>query len=299
MIDDVIVRQTLNPAAPFFFPKNHSLHRYYFSPPPFYLFADTSLPPPPSIFVYYPLRHINLNPNRFVFMQEVPPLHSQNPSQELTPSPTIRKRGFGRKGYYGHRKKMTWRREIHHQVESNDDHVTTVMVRNIPNRYTRAMMMEFLDEHCAEENSKEKDEENPISAYDFLYLPMDFNMWNNEMMLEILEMVSFCLTEMNKGYAFVNFTNVEAVSKFKAACNDKPWSNFRSRKVLEVAYARIQASSLLLPLLGKYELTKNFQKMKYPVEEYSAVCFCPARSGLKNAVQTIMVGKCTEPVVSD
>lgn len=53
---------------------------------------------------------------------------------------------------------------------------------------------------------------------------------------------------MNKGYAFVNFTNAEAVRKFKVACNHKPWSHFCSRKVLEIAYARIQASSLLLPL---------------------------------------------------
>lgn len=54
-------------------------------------------------------------------------------------------------------------------------------------------------------------------------------------------------TTLNKGYAFVNFTNEEAVSKFKAACNHKPWCQFGSRKVLEIAYARIQASSLLIP----------------------------------------------------
>lgn len=49
---------------------------------------------------------------------------------------------------------------------------------------------------------------------------------------------------MNKGYAFVNFTKAEAVSKFKAACNNKPWYCFGSRKILEIAHARIQVSSI-------------------------------------------------------
>lgn len=35
----------------------------------------------------------------------------------------------------------------------------------------REMLIQFLDEHCEEENNKEEDEEN---AYDFLYLPIDF-----------------------------------------------------------------------------------------------------------------------------
>lgn len=32
-------------------------------------------------------------------------------------------------------------------------------------------MIEFLDDHCARENKKAN---NVVSAYDFLYLPMDF-----------------------------------------------------------------------------------------------------------------------------
>ncbi|XP_024012102.1 protein terminal ear1 [Eutrema salsugineum] len=263
---DVIVRRTLNPTAPFFFPRNLSLHRFYFSPPPIYFISETNLPPPPSIFLYYPL---NINPNPFVYVQEMPHLYLENPSQELSSSPTTRKGVFGRRGGNGHCKKVTWKRKIHHQVESIGDHLTTVMLRNIPNKYTRDMMIEFLDEHCEVENKKKKDEEFPVSAYDFLYLPIDF------------------MSKMNKGYAFVNFTNAEAVSKFKAACNHKAWCHFGSKKVLEVAHARLQAN----------ELVKHFEQMTYPVEAYSAVCFSPARSGPKNTVETIMVGKCTEPMI--
>lgn len=44
------------------------------------------------------------------------------------------------------------------------------------------MLMEFLDEHCAKENQKlgldisenADEEERIVSAFDFLYLPIDF-----------------------------------------------------------------------------------------------------------------------------
>ncbi|VVB13654.1 unnamed protein product [Arabis nemorensis] len=258
----VIARPSLTRTASLFFPYNHY---YYFSAPPFYyFFSDTNLlPPSPSIFVFYPLWSINPNPNRFESIQEPLPLYSPNPSQELSPPPTTNgsnegslcsKKVFGRKD-----NKVTWR--IKHEDESNGGRITTVMLRNIPNKYTREMMIEVLDKHCEEANKKEKDEGFPISAYDFLYLPVDFR------------------SGLNKGYAFVNFTNAEAVKRFKVACNHKPWSHFCSRK-------------------GKDDLVKHFEQMTYPVEAYSAVCFSPARSGPKNTVQTIMVGKCAESIFS-
>ncbi|CAN8256912.1 unnamed protein product [Cochlearia groenlandica] len=266
----------LNPCAPLFFPRVPSLYyNYYFSSPPptYYFITNTNLPPPPpppSLLIYYPFWFSNPNPNqRFSpSTQEISPLHLLNPNQEMSPPPrTIRRRVYnGRRGSYGYRKKGTWKRQVHHHVESNDDYHTTVMLRNIPNKYTRDMMIDFLDRHCEEENKKEKDEEFAISAYDFLYLPIDFK------------------RNMNKGYAFVNFTNAEAVSKFKATCNNMSWTFCGSRKILEIAYARIQ---------GKDELVKHFEQMTYPVEEYSAVQFSPARTGPDNTVQTIMVGKCT------
>nr|VDC84774.1 unnamed protein product [Brassica rapa] len=261
------VSRTLNPAAPLFFPQNPYLHHYYFSSPQILFISDTNLPPLSSIIVYYPLWYNNPNPTWFEATQELPPLHSQDPIQELTPPPTSRKKVFGWERSSRHdRNKLVWRRKIHYQAESNGD--TTVMLRNIPNKYTREMLIQFLDEHCEEENNKEEDEEN---AYDFLYLPIDFHR-----------------SQMNKGYAFVNFTKAEAVSKFKAACNNKPWCCFGSRKILEIAHARIQVNKLV----------KHFEQMIYPAEAYSAVTFIPARRGPKSTGLTIMVGKCTEAAIS-
>lgn len=36
------------------------------------------------------------------------------------------------------------------------------------------MMIEYMDKHCEEANKSEKDEESTISAYDFIYVPIDF-----------------------------------------------------------------------------------------------------------------------------
>ncbi|CAL9229573.1 unnamed protein product [Arabidopsis halleri] len=264
----VVVRQPLHPPTPFFFPHTLSPRTYYFSAPPqIYFISDINFPQPPSIWVYYPLW--SFNPSRYESIQELPQLYSPTPSQELTLPPTSSRRVFGRRSH-GRCEKVTWRRCIKPEVESNGDHITTVMLCNIPNRYTREMMIEYMDKHCEEANKSGKNEEFTISAYDFIYLPIDFR------------------TTMNKGYAFVNFANAEAVSKFKAACNHKPWCHFHSKKELEITFARIQAN----------ELVKRFQQMTYPAEAYSALCFSPARDGGDNTVQTSMVGKCTELVSS-
>ncbi|KAL8134132.1 hypothetical protein AgCh_009269 [Apium graveolens] len=59
-----------------------------------------------------------------------------------------------------------------------DTQNTSVMMRNIPNQYSRDELMKFLDKCCAKYKLE----------YDFLYLPIDFR------------------TQQNKGYAFINFT---------------------------------------------------------------------------------------------
>ncbi|CAE6090566.1 unnamed protein product [Arabidopsis arenosa] len=170
----VVARQPLHPHTPFFFPHTLSPRTYYFSAPPqIYFISDVNLPPPPSIWVYYPLWYINSNPNRYESIQELPQPYSPTPSRELTLPPTSSRRVFGRRSH-GRCGKVTWRRSIKPEVESNGEHITTVMLRNIPNRYTREMMIEYMDKHCEEANKSGKNEEFTISAYDFIYLPMDF-----------------------------------------------------------------------------------------------------------------------------
>lgn len=52
-----------------------------------------------------------------------------------------------------------------HNLDSNNNALTTVMLRNIPNKYTQNMLMDVMNEHFK-------------GLYDFFYLPIDFrNKW--------------------------------------------------------------------------------------------------------------------------
>uniref|UniRef100_A0A7S0FX93 RRM domain-containing protein n=1 Tax=Pyrodinium bahamense TaxID=73915 RepID=A0A7S0FX93_9DINO len=91
---------------------------------------------------------------------------------------------------------------------------TTVMLRNIPNKYTRDMLVTQLNLHLR-------------GKYDFVYLPIDFK------------------NGCNVGYGFINFRSFEAcrtfVGKFSGVdvCRCLPGIN-NSNKVAEVTPARVQ-----------------------------------------------------------
>ncbi|KAL9296371.1 hypothetical protein ACSQ67_022267 [Phaseolus vulgaris] len=143
-----------------------------------------------------------------------------------------------------------------------DRNETTVMIRNIPSKYTRDMLVEFLDNHCMKVNlrDKERGEESSSLAFDFVYLPIDFK------------------TGMNKGYAFVNFTKPQAAWKFLLTASNMKWDLFQSHKIREVVSARLQ---------GIEKLEKHFETMNFPYEseEVLPVCFNPPRDGVTKGKQ--------------
>ena len=97
---------------------------------------------------------------------------------------------------------------------------TTVMIRNIPNKYTQSMLLEEINH-------------NYEGLYDFFYLPIDFH------------------NKCNVGYAFINFVDSRDVVRFFEDFNDQRWRNFNSEKVCALSYARIQ---------GKAAMISRFQK---------------------------------------
>lgn len=90
---------------------------------------------------------------------------------------------------------------------------TTVMLRNIPNKYTREMLVKQLNQDFR-------------GRFDFVYLPIDFK------------------NKCNVGYGFINFRNSEAcdefVSKFNGVDVRKCLPGLNSKKVAEVTPARVQ-----------------------------------------------------------
>ncbi|MED6119343.1 hypothetical protein PIB30_010851 [Stylosanthes scabra] len=57
------------------------------------------------------------------------------------------------------------------------DSRTTVMIKNIPNKYSQKLLLSMLDNHCNQCNEQIREgghDHEPLSSYDFLYLPIDF-----------------------------------------------------------------------------------------------------------------------------
>ncbi|EFJ36208.1 hypothetical protein SELMODRAFT_438348 [Selaginella moellendorffii] len=101
------------------------------------------------------------------------------------------------------------------RIVSGEDKRTTLMLKNIPNKYTSKMLLAVIDEANQ-------------GTYDFIYLPIDFK------------------NKCNVGYAFVNMIEPSYIVSFYKAFNGKKWEKFNSEKVASVAYARIQGKAALV-----------------------------------------------------
>lgn len=102
-------------------------------------------------------------------------------------------------------------------VEIGQDTRTSLMVRNIPNKYTQQMLLsEF-----------EANGHGP-GVIDFFYLPIDFK------------------NRCNRGYAFINFVNYKDILAFHRRYFGKHWRTFNSDKICDITYARIQGKDAML-----------------------------------------------------
>eukprot|EP01038_Epipyxis_sp_PR26KG_P005398 gene5398-7482_t len=92
---------------------------------------------------------------------------------------------------------------------------TTIMVRNIPNKYNQQMLL---------------DEVNVFheGTYDFFYLPIDFK------------------NRCNVGYCFINFLDPKFIAPFVKEFNGQRWKSFNSEKICAVSFARIQGKNAMI-----------------------------------------------------
>jgi len=87
---------------------------------------------------------------------------------------------------------------------------TTVMMRNLPNKYTQRLLLTDINEAGF------------IGTFDFLYLPIDTE------------------TNANKGYAFINFSEPGFAWMFKQGYEGQRMPRFNSDKVVSVFVATLQ-----------------------------------------------------------
>ena len=94
------------------------------------------------------------------------------------------------------------------------------MIKNIPNKYTLKSLFEEI---------------NVLFRYkfDILYLPVD------------------CTNNCNLGYAFINFNSPTHVVQFFHIFRAKKWKKFKSDKICELVFAKVQ---------GRKDLLKHIEK---------------------------------------
>jgi hypothetical protein len=108
---------------------------------------------------------------------------------------------------------------------------TTLMVRNIPNKYTRKMLCREIEPYLSDQ-------------IDFLYLPMDFKTW------------------CNLGYCFINFCTRDGAAAFLKAFDQRKWEKCHSDKVSAVGLARIQGFKHLVDHFSRSSILGKDTRMQ-------------------------------------
>ena len=101
------------------------------------------------------------------------------------------------------------------------DKRTTLIIRNIPNKYTVSLLLDEL-------------KTNFENKFDILYLPQDY------------------INNSNLGFGFINFVNHMHLILFYEEFVGKKWNCFNSKKRCQLAYSKYQGKNELM----KYILTK-------------------------------------------
>ena len=112
-------------------------------------------------------------------------------------------------------------------IVSGKDTRTTVMIRNIPIKYTDDTLIEALDEFKGK--------------FDCLYMPFDYE------------------KKGNKGYAFINFVNPLHILYFYEKFYGKKWQLFESPKICELNSANFQGINEI------QKHSKNYKGYKKPL----------------------------------
>ena len=118
-------------------------------------------------------------------------------------------------------------------VESGRDSRTSLMVRNIPNKYTQQMLLNEFNDHG-----------HGPGVIDFFYLPIDFK------------------NRCNRGYAFINFVDYRDIIPFHRQYYGKHWRTFNSDKICDITYARIQGKSAMLKRFENSALMEKDEEYK-------------------------------------
>ncbi len=101
------------------------------------------------------------------------------------------------------------------KILNQQDTRTTIMIKNIPNKFTREMLISIIDYKFK-------------GCYDLLIFPQDANKCKNF------------------GYGFINFIHPFYIPYFYFLFDHNTWSGTNSQKICELSYSKIQGKNQLL-----------------------------------------------------
>lgn len=120
------------------------------------------------------------------------------------------------------------------RIISGKDKRTTLMIKNIPNKYNQAMLTAEIDL-------------NHQGLYDIIYLPIDPK------------------NQCNCGYGFINVVHPLVILSLYLEFNGKSWRNFNSDKICILAYGRLQGKDQLLSQLEGSGVMQQSDPTKKPL----------------------------------
>ena len=124
-------------------------------------------------------------------------------------------------------------------ILKSKDKRTTLIIRNIPNRYTITLLLNELNK-------------NYNRKYDIVYLPQDY------------------INNSNLGFGFINFLEHMYLVRFYEEFDGKKWNCFNSNKRCKLAYSKYQGKNELIKYIHKklgisshYNNNENLKKNFY------------------------------------
>lgn len=122
------------------------------------------------------------------------------------------------------------------KIEKQCNGLTTVMLKNIPNKYTQHMLINVINERF-------------LGLYNFIYLPIDFR------------------NKRNVGYAFINFIHPRYAELFIHFFSNYKLKAFKSNKICAVAWGKVQGLNAIVQHYKKSSI------MKVPYAQYKPTFF--------------------------
>lgn len=118
------------------------------------------------------------------------------------------------------------------KILNKQDIRTTIMIKNIPNKFTREMLISIIDYKFK-------------GCYDLFIFPQDANKCKNF------------------GYGFINFIHPFYIPYFYFLFDHNTWSGTNSKKICELSYSKIQGKNQLLKHYPKKIIFVNMEGEKF------------------------------------